>query len=91
MMDPLSFAMGVTRAESAICVKCQHFRSAGGWLPDGWGRCDRAESSRSNPIDKASLCFGIDNEFYSAGLAVSPNFGCVQFEPLQLETVTSSP
>jgi len=55
------------------CKDCAHFdyRAA----LSGWGRCDLAENS-----DGQSLCEALDDEARPAELAVSPNFGCVQFE-----------
>ena len=72
------------------CRDCKHFRSEDRAWPDGypfrgWGGCRRLTDhyitdTESDGPDDGRLAIPYDYEGYSAGIYVSPAFGCVQFE-----------
>jgi hypothetical protein len=68
------------------CKDCRYFKSDGrGWPYRGWGDCTRLLDGYFPDVDKngpegGQLAIPWDGESYSAGLYVSPEFGCVQFD-----------
>lgn len=65
------------------CRDCKYFGNTvfGDWTPpnEGWAFC-RLASSQDDPSFPQSAAFAVDAESFHAELAVSPDFGCVQFE-----------
>ena len=43
--------------------------------------CKRAEMDDGKPEDPRTMAFSMDSSSYRAHLLVSPDFGCVMFEP----------
>ena len=71
-----------------ICATCKHWDKTGDRLgnkayvdtPEGWGFCVRTETGKSELIDVGTLAAAYDVDEWSASLATSPQFGCVQWE-----------
>lgn len=73
------------------CADCKYFGKTkeADWKPPkpGWGFCEAvATQGDEDPHLPQSLAMAIDAESYHAELAVSPEFGCIQFAPEDLST-----
>lgn len=67
------------------CSDCKHFQRPDSGPFRGWGSCGRLHDDydtnhEADAPPDGRLAIPWDYEGYSAGLYVSPNFGCTQFE-----------
>lgn len=69
------------------CRDCKHFNPKHwfetiGEARPGWAVCGLAGTSYDKPDAPSSLAIAVDYEGYASCLTVSPDFGCVQWEPV---------
>lgn len=77
-----SVVEALRRAEPGHCRDCRHFATDMSYSRrEGWAACNLTGSDGGEAECDKTLAYARDFEAYSAWLEVSPDFGCVQFEP----------
>jgi len=69
------------RPEAGHCKECKHFDGAFHPSFPTYGQCRLVASTYTGADHPESLAVTVGWPQYESGLLVSPDFGCIQFEP----------